>query len=353
QKLELVGQLASGIAHDFNNLLTVMNGCTELLSSNVETDEGRGLLDDLRGTLEPSGRLIAQLLTFTAGRSVEPRRVLLRDALETQRAMLHRVTSGLDLVLEIPEGLPCIFVAPSHLDQIVLNLVVNARDAITAEGTIEVTGRMRDGMVVLEVADDGAGIPEALLDLVFDPFFTTKDANGTGLGLATVKTLADECGAGIDLQSTPGVGTRFSITFPAVEGPPDTQVVRETSRDVRARPGETVLLVEDDPTLLRLLGSCLERAGFRTYTARGLTEALRVLDAVERPLDLLITDVNLRRRRGTQLAALARDRFADVVVVYISGAQGAPDDVRAHFIAKPFAPSRLLEFVRAALDGGL
>ncbi|MCR9159124.1 MAG: ATP-binding protein [bacterium] len=352
QKLELVGKLASGIAHDFNNLLTVMSGCTELLSSSVNDADGRALLEDLRGTLEPSGRLIAQLLTFTAGRSVEPRRVSLRRALESQRSMLQRVTSGLDLELELQDELPCIFVAPSHLDQIVLNLVVNARDAIADEGTVRICARMADGMVALEVADDGVGMTDEVRSKVFHPFFTTKDANGTGLGLATVKNLVDECGGSIELHSTPGVGTRFVISFPPVEGPPDTLVGRESAGNVRARPGETVLLVDDDPILLRLLGTPLERAGFRTYTARGLVEAQRILDVLDRPLDLLITDINLRRRRGTRLAELARERFPKVVVVYISGAEGAPDDPGSHFIAKPFGPSRLLEFARAALDGG-
>ncbi|MCR9163081.1 MAG: ATP-binding protein [Nannocystaceae bacterium] len=350
QKLELIGQLASGIAHDFNNLLMVTAACTELLTEYVDHPEGNALLQDLRGTVEPSGRLVAQLLTFSAGRRVRPCRLDVRQAIDAQQPMLRRITSGLDLEVILPDTAPCVLVAPAQLDQILLNLVVNARDAIEDRGTIRVELRRVDDTVVLAVSDDGPGIEPAVLERIFDPFFSTKGSGGTGLGLATVNALCQEVGAKVSVDSTLGAGTRFEVTFPSVEGEPEAAGVQDAGLVERGA-GERILLVDDDTVLLRLLGTALERGGYRVFTARGLEDAQRVLDAVDSPIDVLVSDINLRGDRGPDVAKRVRARFADVPVIYLSGAEGDPEESGTWFLAKPFSPARLVDMVHGVLGG--
>lgn len=354
QKLEVVGQLAGGIAHDFNNVLMVVSCCAELLREHVDSGgEGAELLDELAATIAPSQRLIAQLLTFSAGARSEPRRVDVNAVIEGQRKLLQRVTTGHELVVELGAALPSVFIAPSELEQVVLNLVVNARDALQGAGTVTVSTATEGEAVVVRVHDDGIGIPEEQLSAIFEPFFTTKAVAGTGLGLATVQSIVQGVQGTVEVDSAVGEWTCLTVRLPAVEGPPEHVSPAVSSEPVpRARSGEVVMVVEDDAVLRRVLGAAFESAGYEAFLAGSLEEARNLARSVPR-LDLLVTDLMLRADRGTRVAEEVAVAHPSVKVVLMSGYVAdelAADVARYAFVAKPFAPSTILRLVREVLD---
>ena len=367
QRLELVGQLAGGIAHDFNNLLTAVAGNAALLREHPDPSV-RELATEIEEARRRGTALVRQLLAF-ARRDV--RRVEVVELGETIAGMSRLVqrmlpeTHRLECALEGPAT---VAIDRAHLEQVVLNLVTNARDAMPAGGTVHVAVRAlaaaeaaRLGsplgagrQALLEVQDQGAGIAPEVRVRIFEPFFTTKArGQGTGLGLATVHGIVGQSGGHIAIDSAPGQGATFRVFLPITEpaGAPSTPPAQPAS------PGrnERVLVVEDDPNVRALVGRVLRQAGYRVSDVAEAEAALSLTDGEEAP-DLLLTDVGMPGLSGVELAALLRERWPGLRVLYMSGywaagaSRGDLPESSLDLLQKPFEREELLRRIRAVLD---
>jgi PAS domain S-box-containing protein len=368
QKMEGVGQLAGGLAHDFNNLLTALLSYGELMMQKLRPDDP--LREDLAGILQVGERastLTRQLLAFSRKQSVQPR-VLDFNALVANMVRLLQRLIGADIDLETrlaPAG--CTVKAdPGQLEQVLLNLIVNARDAMPEGGKLtvetstvdldEAYARTRPDVrpgphVRLRVSDTGCGMSEAIKAHLFEPFFTTKEpGKGTGLGLATVYSIVQHSQGHIEVDSEPGHGTSFQVYLPAVR----EKVGRGSGVAPAARPrggSETVLLVEDDDVLRPLFSTLLTHDGYQVLAGRSGTEALHLGEHHVGPLHLLVTDLVLPQLSGQALAARLRALRPGLKVLYLSGY--GDEGVRGQpFLQKPFAPDALARKVRELLDQG-
>ena len=367
QRMELRGQVASSIAHDFNNLITLILGYAELLGRSVEGDErAEELVRDIQSTSSRASTLTAQLQSV--GRTAEPAPVSLdvADALGANAEVLERVMGSRVNVVFSLAPTPPVVVDADLFEQMILNLAVNARDAMPDGGTLSVATAVRsdapanlDGpgdYVVISLADTGVGMDEETLARCFEPLFTTKGPfRGTGLGLASARRLVAESEGTIECVSRVGEGTRFDVwlpvavdsDIPAPDAPTPTPVAR-------ARIEATILLVEDDEGLRRLARQVLVRNGFVVHETVSAEDALDVASRTE-DIDLLVTDVVLGGMEGTELAALLQRDRPDLVTVVVSGT-AAPEDLahldasRTRFLAKPFRPSALVDEVVDLLD---
>lgn len=358
QKLEAVGQLAGGVAHDFNNLLTVIQGNLELVrSAPVQDPELAEALDDALRAADRAAGLTAQLLTFSR-RQVPQRRILqLNEIVSETRSMLQRVIGEqVRLTTDLDAHLPPVEGDPGQLSQVILNLVLNARDAMPAGGEILVRSHAKPGWSVLEVVDTGEGMDEATRARIFEPFFTTKKVGkGTGLGLATVYGIVSALGGSIDVRSAPGQGSTFSVRLPSREWPePDDDPIHE---DDSADADEAILVVEDEPSVRALATRILEGRGFRVHTAENGEEALAVLADPERPVQLVLSDVVMPEMGGRALSVAMRARGLRIPVLFMSGYTADADPLvcpsgrPAQLLGKPFTPAELAKRVRAVIDG--
>jgi PAS domain S-box-containing protein len=374
QKIEAVGRLAGGIAHDFNNLLTVISGNGELLAMHLPPDDPRsGLLAEIRDAAARASALTRQLLAFSRRQVLEPRVLDVNEVVSRVESMLRRLI-GEDIVLStlLSPALGRVRVDPNQLEQIVLNLAVNARDAMPKGGrltiqTQEVVLDERDlrlhrdahlgPNVLLSVTDSGTGMTEDVKARIFEPFFTTKaPGKGTGLGLATVFGSVQQNGGHIEVDSELGVGTRFRVYLPVVAG--DATGPEEAAAGGAPRRGsETILLVEDEPAVGRIARMALERQGYRVIEAADGRDALEVAAAVGASIDLLVTDVVMPEMGGRELAERMTARSPGLKVLYLSGYVEDPevrDGVTAStvgFLQKPFSTVELARKVRAVIDG--
>jgi PAS domain S-box-containing protein len=367
QKMDAIGRLAGGVAHDFNNLLSVILGRTDLLRQ--EHPQLARPLTLIETTAQRAAGLTRQLLAFGRQQVLQPRVLDLGVVVQNLAPMLRRVIrEDIELVIE-GSGSTHVAADPVQLEQVVINLVVNARDAMPAGGrvTIEVadidldarTTGLRIGAppgryVALRVADTGIGMDSATVARIFEPFFTTKEVGrGTGLGLATVYGIVTQSNGDIHVESTPGQGTSFTVYLPRVDAPaaaPVTTSVTERS----AAGAETILLVEDERELRALVCDVLSDRGYRVLMADGPVEALRVASATKEPIDLLVTDVVMPAMNGLALAErLLADR-PGMKVLYMTGYSS--DVVLAHgtpqagaLIEKPFTPREITGRVREVL----
>jgi signal transduction histidine kinase len=371
QKMEGLGRLAGGIAHDFNNLLTSILGFGRLILSQI--DEGHPVRPDVEEIVRSGERATAltkQLLTFSR-RSNSSVCVLDVDRVVMAMEQLLRRTIGSDIELRIePSGdRACIKGDESRIEQVLLNLVINSRDAMPRGGTlvIHTSGvtvddafcRTRSGIepgdyVKLSVADTGCGISKDILPLVFEPFFTTKEAGkGTGLGLCTVYGITKQFGGYIELHTEVDKGTRVDLYFPRVEATPEVVERRKTL--VRGG-SETILLVEDEESLRRLGRRLLEALGYNVIEAEDGAKAVEVFAAAREQVDLLLTDVIMPKMGGPELVQHLRAKNADLKVLYMSGFVGSAigtelvgaDD--APIIHKPYTREDLARMVRQVLD---
>ncbi len=359
QKMEAIGRLAGGIAHDFNNLLTAITGYAELALDTDEDDEIRSDLLGIRDTAERAGALTGQLLTFSRRSATEPRFVDLNELVASTIPMLGRLI-GEDVELDArlaPVRLP-VYADPVHLEQVILNLSLNGRDAMPNGGRlrIETTKDELGFWAVLEVSDEGVGMDEATRAHIFEPFFTTKDiGKGTGLGLSTVYAIVQEAEGTIDLISEPGQGTTFQIRFPLTAEeflPADTD---ERPRRADRRGSETILVVEDEERVRELASRVLTGKGYRVLEASTGEEALRILQETE--VELVLTDIVMPGMTGTELAEQLARRFPDLPIVFMSGYPGEGGrygtlPAGALLIQKPFTPALLLDRVGEGLDRG-
>jgi len=350
QKMEVVGRLSSGIAHDFNNLLTVIVGTTELLRTSELSKEDLELVEQLAQAAERAGLMTGQLLSFgRAHHDVAPKRVDLAVLLPRFVPLVSRLVSDtIEVDVEVDPGPLWVCATRVGLEQILLNLAVNARDAMPAGGRIEIRCRAVDDHVHLEVEDDGAGMSEAVRARLFEPFFTTKD-KGTGLGLATVRDIAERFSADIAVRSRPGQGSTFTVRFPqAEEGLEDS-----AGFDLPVeQPARRVLLVEDQAAVQRTLSALLGSLGHEVTCVGDGQAALVALDAA--PYDLVVTDVSMPGLGGFELASTLASRSGPPPVVFVSGNASAdecpPYPAPTRLVAKPVTRAQLSRAVAACLE---
>jgi PAS domain S-box-containing protein len=371
-KMEAIGRLAGGVAHDFNNQLTVINGYTDLLLSSLPpTDASREFLGEIRRSGEHAATLTRHLLAFSRKQRLVPQVLNLNTVLGEVGKMLGRLLGAdIQLITDLDPELAAVRADPNQLEQVLINLAVNARDAMPHGGRLELRTRNLDAVdaaarnpemplgprVLMEVRDTGTGMSEAVRTRIFEPFFTTKGPGmGTGLGLATVYGIVKQSGGHIEVQSAPGAGTVFRIYLPRVDAavvfgltPAETvQVPRGTG---------TILLAEDEAAVRGLASVILRSCGYQVLEAGDGPEALRLLQQRTGPLHLLVTDVMMPHMNGVQLAERVRQLRPDVRVLYISGytddimvPHGGPTTGQ-EFLQKPFTPMSLAQKVRAVLD---
>lgn len=358
QKLELLGQLAGVVVHDFNNIITSVRGYAELLLESLPP--GSTAAEDagvIVSGMERAAGVSRRLLTFSRRDVARPRAVEVGDALARMVPLLRgAVGERHPLEVRMQATGVHVWLDPVDLEQCVVNLVVNARDALAQGGVIGVTlrARERDGArsAVISVEDRGGGIDPAVRERLFEPFFTTKaPGRGTGLGLASVLRAMRDAGGEVEVESEPGVGSTFSLVLPLYEGP-DADAPPDARPDDGARVRAGVLVVEDDELVRRLMVDALSRAGHRVRSASDAAGALAI--ARGQRLDLLVTDVVLPRGSGATLARELQAQRPEMACLFATGYYDHPEleevPMRgARLLRKPFSPDELLDAVNALL----
>jgi signal transduction histidine kinase/CheY-like chemotaxis protein len=376
QKMEAVGRLAGGIAHDFNNLLCVILSYGSLLSESLPSGSGaRAEVEEIRLAGERAAVLTRQLLAFSRQQVLEPKVLALSSVLGGMANMIRRlVAEDIEIRMETDSDLGCVRADEGQIEQVVLNLVLNARDAMADGGTLTIETRnvhldtgaaLQAGIkagayVALVVRDTGLGMDEATTAHLFEPFFTTKaKGKGTGLGLSTVMGIVKQSGGHVSVDTQPGKGATFRVFLPRIDGAPPATAPIHTLAVQPAGHGERILLVEDEPQVRVLLRNILERAGYDVVDAANPEDALIECERTERPIHLLLTDVIMPRMNGRQLAEHFVKMRPAGRVLYLSG---YADDVLGHhgvlapgveLLQKPITPESLLRRVRRVLDAPL
>ncbi|HGY55763.1 MAG TPA: PAS domain S-box protein [Caldithrix abyssi] len=377
QKMEAVGLMAGGIAHDFNNLLTVINGYAELILAQVP--EKNPMYPYIQQILKGGQRardMIRQLLAFSRKQIINPRIVQLNTIIKDNREILKRlVGADIDLEFQLSENLPPIKADPSQIEQIMLNLIVNARDAILdkrgrlplkrilveTKSTVldekfasEHPGSKPGKYIRLSVSDTGKGIDEHTREKIFEPFFTTK-SDGTGLGLATVYGIVKQNGGSIYVHSKPDTGTRFDIYWPSTRKQVETKPEESKEQPV-LRGNETILLVEDDENVRSFTISALEMLGYTVLAAANGEQALQIVQKTKKAIDLLIADAVMPRMSGSELAEKLIKHMPSLQVLYTSGYTDNYIVKRGHlvkgvnFIEKPYTGNSLAQKIRSIFD---
>ncbi len=371
QRMESIGRLAGGIAHDFNNVLGVIESCSALLASELDVPSALEDVEIIRAATRKAGDLVSQLLAFSRRQVRKPEVLDLNGVVADLGKMLHRVI-GEDVKLQTSPGvgLGSVMADRGQIDQVVMNLVVNARDAMPNGGQITIecrNARMDDGYigrhaagapgpyVMVAVTDTGIGMDRQTQARIFEPFFTTKAAGrGTGLGLATVYGIVKQSGGFIWVYSEPGRGSTFKVYFPRVDDVPSRRDARAAISNIGG--DETILLVEDDDDLRRVTRRILQNRGYTILEARHGGDALLLCERYTGEIHMVLTDVVMPQMNGRELSLRIRGLRPDIRVIYMSG---YPDgaaveqgliDVEAKFLAKPFTPQELLDCIRLVLD---
>ena len=373
QRFESIGQLAGGIAHDFNNLVTAINGYTELAAGELDDpDRLRADLAQIREAGDRAARLTWQLLAFARRQVLEPVALNLNEVVMELRPILIRLLrEDIELTMALDPALGTVMADRSQLEQVIVNLVVNARDAMPDGGRLLIETANVDldtayaathhsatpgAYIQLVISDTGIGMDADTLSRVFEPFFTTKGPDqGSGLGLATVYGIVKQSGGNIWPYSEPGAGSAFKIYLPRSEAVAQASP-NQTDAEGTFAGSETVLLVEDDVAVRSFARSILERHGYRVLEAADAREALGIASGEVGSIDLLITDVIMPRMHGTELAAQLREVHPTLPVLYTSGYTegGAFQERRGDdstFLSKPFSGTMLVHKVREALGG--
>jgi two-component system, cell cycle sensor histidine kinase and response regulator CckA len=374
QKMEAIGQLAGGIAHDFNNLLTVIKGYSQMTSMELkEGDPLKERIEQIKRAADRAADLIRQLLVFSRRQTLELKVIDLNTALRNLEKMLRRVIGeDIELVIHLPEDLGGVKTDPGQIEQVIMNLAVNAKDAMPSGGklTIETANVELDeeyarnhvavktgGYVMLAVSDTGMGMTPEVRDRVFEPFFTTKEeGKGTGLGLSTVYGIVKQSGGNIWVYSELGKGTTFKIYFPRVDEPLDEISEKVTVRKGLLRGSETILVVEDEEEVRKLVVWGLEGQGYRVLDAPQGLDAFLIGKENQGPIHLLVTDVVMPKMSGRDLAERLASIRPGIKVLYMSGyteraiAHKGILDKGINFIQKPFTVDELARKVREVLD---
>ena len=378
QRLEAIGRLAGGVAHDFNNLLTVITGHVEFLLMHYPSadDPLRREIDPIKEAAERAADLTRQLLAFSRRQVLQPQKLNLNKLVTDLGKMLGRLIRE-DIILKtnLTPHLEPIYADPGQIEQVILNLVVNARDAMPNGGTLTIettrvylktpaafySNEFEPGPhIKLSVSDTGLGIDEAIQERIFEPFFTTKpEGQGTGLGLATVHGIVTQSKGCLDVESKPGQGTIFNIYLPQDINSAMIET-KQKQLDGKIELGaETILLVEDEDDVREVVYKALNGYGYTVLTATNGDEAQRISEEYQEPIHLLLTDVVMPGSiGGTELANILSARRPEMNVVLMSGyaeevslQSGGPDT--DHFLQKPFSPLDLVVTVQTALDNNL
>lgn len=377
QRMESVGRLAGGVAHDYNNMLSVILGYTQMALQ--QTDPESSLHHDLQEVLSAANRstsITRQLLAFARKQTIAPRILDLNDTVKGMINMLRQLI-GEDISLSwnpAPDLWP-VLIDPSQLDQVLANLCVNARDAISGVGEIRIETGMHSletglhlghieivpgDYLLLSVTDSGCGMDESILDKIFEPFFTTKESgHGTGLGLSTVYGIVKQHNGFIDVTSAPGKGTSFKIYLPCYLGDPNQAETQQNDDAIHRGQGQTILIVEDEQAILKLTSRMLKTLGYTVLTANSPTEAISLAqeqaDTIHDTIHLLLTDVIMPEMNGPALAERILEIHPGLKYLFMSGytANVIEDqgvlDVGAHLIQKPFSAKDLAAKVREFL----
>ena len=374
QKMEAIGRLAGGVAHDFNNLLTVITGYSQWLLEEIPLESPlAGNASEILAATSRAAALTTQLLAFSRNQIIQPIVMDVNSVVTQLDQMLRRVIGeDIELAVRTARDLGLVRADPVQIEQLILNLVVNARDAmadggrltietgnvrIAEESTADVPGSVPGDYVLLAVSDSGCGIEQQVKAHIFEPFFTTKEVGkGTGLGLSTVYGIVKQSGGHIRVDSEPGAGARFRIYLPQVAG-------AEVAASAAPRPGprpaggsETILLVEDERAVRRVVGQMLLRLGYTVIEAADVDAARRLIVEHDKPIQLLLTDIVMPRLSGRELARQLIRLRPELKVMFISGYadDSMVNDGRAEagaaFLRKPFTPAALAAKIREALD---
>lgn len=372
RKMQAIGQLAGGIAHDFNNLLTVITGYCDLLRSQTSFDDPRTpLLAGIADAGERASTLTLQLLAFSRRQMLEPVVVDLNKTVREFQGMLSRLIGhNMELKTDFAPDLRHVRVDPGQMGQVIMNLAVNARDAMPDGGTITLQtrnvtldaalaqkhpGAKHGHYVMLAITDTGIGMTPDIVSRLFEPFFTTKGVGeGTGLGLAVVHGIVTQSGGFIDVKSKPGQGSTFSIYLPATEESPNALANSVENREVHGH--ETILVVEDDQSVRDFTCIALKAHGYRVIVADHPAHAIELVNRQADQIDLVLTDVMMPQISGTKLAEMLTGRFPELRILFVSGytgesifqQKGATD--KAAFLQKPFTSHALARKVRELLD---
>jgi two-component system, cell cycle sensor histidine kinase and response regulator CckA len=375
QKMDAIGRLAGGVAHDFNNLLAVILGHSEMLGEMEQSPRLQKSAEAIRKATERAAALTMQLLAFSRKQVIEPKVIDVNAAVLEMEKLVRRVISeDIGFTTKLEPELGRIKIDPGQFDQVLMNLVVNARDAMPKGGRLVLEtknvdldeayvshhfGAKTGPYVLLAISDTGIGMDEAMLSRIFEPFFTTKEkGKGTGLGLSTVYGIVKQAGGHIIPYSEPKHGTTMKLYFPWAE---QGAAVARASKPVQSIPRgtETILIVEDESALRELTCSILEEYGYTVIGAAGVQEALEIVSEASPPIDLLLTDVVMPGMGGRELANQLQELFRGLRVLFMSG---YADDVIVHrgvlskttrLIQKPFTKRTLLTKVRESLDASV
>lgn len=372
QKMEAVGMLAGGVAHDFNNLLTIITGYSQLILNNLGTsDPNRHSAEQIMKAGERAAGLTRQLLAFSRRQVLQPRVLDLNQLVRSLSTMLRRlIGEDIELVLHLKQDLGRVSADPGQLEQVLMNLVVNARDAMPKGGTltIETSNRELDesyvahhlnakpgAHVLLAVSDTGHGMDKVTRERLFEPFFTTKTAGkGTGLGLSTVFGIVKQSGGSLEVYSEPTRGTSVKVYLPRIDQPATLEA--EEVRKKITRGTETILLVEDDEMVRNLVRETLEREGYKLIDTSDPVAAIRMAENFQGPIQLLITDVIMPKISGRELSDRLAKRRTDMKVLYMSGytdnaiVNSGLLAKEVAFLQKPFTPFALVQKVRDVLE---
>ena len=370
QKMEAVGRFSAAVAHDFNNLLTVINGYSNLLTDLLPSEDPRyKMAAEILAAGQRAGALTGQLLAFSRRQVLKLEPINLNDSIQSISSMLSRLLGeDVTLMLDLAPNLWSVGADKGQFDQVVMNLAVNARDAMPNGGGLTIGthhalftpeapdphGIMPSGHYVeLSISDTGQGMSPETMAHIFEPFFTTKElGKGTGLGLATVYGIVKQSQGYIFVDSAPDQGTTFHLYYPRVAAAP---IVAETKPIVRARGSETLLVVEDQDSVRSLIVGVLMREGYRVIEAAKVEDALRVAASLPEPVQALVTDIVMPQVSGHVLAKRLRLVWPDLRVLFMSGHSDLvqpdiPDEPRTAYIQKPFLPKDLAEKLRDFLD---
>ncbi|HET9253106.1 MAG TPA: ATP-binding protein [Candidatus Eisenbacteria bacterium] len=383
QKMRAIGQLAGGVAHDFNNLLTTILGYAELLQRRLTRgDLARSYADEIMRAGQRGSALTAQLLAFGRKQMLRPIPINLNDVVRGMEGLLQRLTGDLvTLEMDLDPSLHTVKADLGQVEQVLMNLVVNARDAMPAGGEIlietrnvevdeaaaqDISGIAPGAYAEVTVTDNGMGMDAATRARLFEPFFTTKEmGKGTGLGLSMVYGIVKQSGGAITVTSEPGQGSSFRVYLPRTELPAvpirteELPVSGSNGADrtpLHARAHETVLLVEDEVGLRAMARQTLEENGYDVLEAENGAEAIAIAETHEGPLHAVLTDVKMPRMSGATLAERVRQIFPDVKVVFVSGFTEesvfgqVPPDPNVTFVQKPYTPTSLLRVLREVLE---
>ncbi len=373
QRMEAIGRLAGGVAHDFNNLLTVIGGYTQLMLARIPP--GDALRKDAEEVIKAGERaasLTSQLLVFSRKQILEPKVLNLNAVVSDTKKLLERlIGEDIELVMALDPDVGNVKADRGQIEQVIMNLAVNARDAMPEGGTLTLeTGnvvidetyvKLHPGSkvgahVFLAVSDTGVGMDRDTLAHLFEPFFTTKEqGKGTGLGLSTVYGIIQQSGGSIWVESEPGRGARFRTYLPRVDEPAEPARKIDVRRSAAPAGTETVLLVEDEEAVRRLTRAVLRRNGYNVLVAANAEQALAALEQNRGPIDLLLTDVVLPGMGGTEIARRISQLRPGIKVVYTSGytdrsfVENGVLKPGLAFIPKPFTPEDLLRKLREVL----